>query len=107
MKNAHTTFFFLRNFKQKNTLKNTTQPGLIYVGPIGGNIQPQGANVQPVGIQVAPVGGTVNPVGALVAPVGTAIAPADTVYSPTGVSYAPVDNDLTAAPAGPIAAEGL
>ena len=91
------TSLFSSTFKRQT--KKLRQPGLIYVGPIGGNVQPQGVNVQPIGIQVAPVGGNVQPQGALVAPVGTAIAPVDTLYNPQGVVYNKVDNDLTAAPA--------
>ena len=91
------TSLFSSPFKPQT--KKLRQPGLIYVGPIGGNVQPQGVNVQPIGIQVAPVGGNVQPQGALVAPVGTAIAPVDTLYNPQGVVYNKVDNDLTASPA--------
>ena len=93
------TFFFPCPSFSKLKKKLQKQPGLIYIGPIGGNVQPQGVNVQPIGIQVAPVGGNVQPQGALVAPVGTAIAPVDTLYNPQGVVYNKVDNDLTAAPA--------
>ena len=90
------------------TKNHHLQPGLIYVGPIGGNVQPQGVNIQPVGIQVAPIGGNVQPQGALIAPVGTAIAPVDTLYNPQDVAINPVDNDLTAAPASGVdAALGL
>lgn len=77
------------------------QPGLIYVGPIGANVQPQGGNIQPVLINVAPVGVNVQPQGSLVAPVKKAIGPVHVLYNPQkGPVYAPVAHDLTAPAAG-------
>lgn len=72
------------------------QPGLIYIGPIGTNVQPQGVNIQPIKIAVAPVGKNIQPQGKLVAPAKLVYAPVKTLYNPQkGPVYAPIGDDLT------------
>ena len=83
---AHTNYLLSLPLASLRSFLPSKQPGLLYVGPIGVNVQPQGVNVQPQLITVAPAGAISQPAGVLVAPADTAIAPVDTLYGPQGVS---------------------